>query len=53
MLTIRTYKEHSTRWQPSAAKPVGCSLGLNESTTKYFVGRLGQPMSIDNRQTKQ
>jgi len=54
MLTLRTYKEHSLDWQPSAAMYlVVCSLGLTTSTTKYFVGRLGQPKSINNRQTKQ
>lgn len=54
MLTLRTYKEHSLDWQPSAAMYlVVCLPGLGTSTTKYFAGRLGQPQSKDNRPTKQ
>jgi len=53
MLTIRTYKEHSTKWQPRAAMyPVVCSLGLTSSATNIFGGRLGQETSIDSRHIK-
>ena len=54
MLTLRTYKEHSLDWQPSGAMYlVVCLQSLGSSTTKYFAGRLGDPKSINNRQTKQ
>ena len=50
MLTSRTYKEHSTKWQPGAAiYTVVCSLGLTSSATNVFGGRLGQTTSIDSR----
>jgi hypothetical protein len=53
MLTSRTYKEHSPKWQPCAAMyTVVCSLGLTLSATNIFGGRLGQEPSINSRQTK-
>ncbi|HYX30265.1 MAG TPA: hypothetical protein VE863_17110 [Pyrinomonadaceae bacterium] len=58
MLTTRTYKEHTTKWQPCAAMyTVVCSLGLSLASvslgTNIFGGGLGQrPESIDSRQTK-
>jgi len=53
MLTSRTHKEHSTKWQPCAAmNAVVCSLGLTLSATNIFGGRLGQETSIDSRQYK-
>jgi len=53
MLTTRTYKEHSMKWQPSAAMcAVVCSLGLTLSAINTFGGRLGQEASINSRKTK-
>jgi hypothetical protein len=50
MMTTRTYKEHSTKWQPSAAMyVVVCSLGLTPSATNIFGGNLGQEMARDSR----
>jgi len=50
MMTTSTYKQHSTRWQPRPAMfAVVCSLGLAASETRKSGGRLGQQMSIDNR----
>jgi hypothetical protein len=58
MVTTRTNKEQSTRWQPCAAMyTVVCSLGLSvasiSSGTNIFGGNLGQETSIDSRQIRQ
>jgi hypothetical protein len=58
MMTSRTYKEHSTKWQPCAAMyAVVCSLGLSLASvslgTNIFAGRLGQETSLDSRHIKQ
>jgi hypothetical protein len=50
MMMTRTYKEHSTKWQPSAAiYMVVCSLGLTQSAINIFGGKLGQQMPRDSR----
>jgi hypothetical protein len=54
MMTTRTYKQQSTKWQPCAAMhAVVCSLGLSLASvslrTNIFGGRLGQETSIDSR----
>ena len=50
MLTTKTYKEHSIKWQPRAAMyPIVCSLGLTLSALSMFDGRLGQEQFINNR----
>src|SRR5881394_524859 len=54
MMTSRTNKQHSTKWQPCAAMyTVVCSLGLPLSATNIFGGRLGQERSIDSRRIGQ
>ena len=54
MLMSWAYKEHSTKWQPSAAiYTVVCSLGLILSATDYFGGSLGQETPINRRHIKQ
>jgi hypothetical protein len=53
MMTSRTNKQHSTKWQPCAAMyTVVCSLGLTLSATNIFGGRLGQEASIDSRRIR-
>src|SRR5438034_8693032 len=57
MMTSRTYKEHSTKWQPCAAMyAVVCTLGLSSASvslrTNIFGGRLGQEASIDSRRIR-
>jgi len=50
MMTIRTYKQQPTKWQPRAAKyTVVCSLGLGMPLVNIFGGRLEQATSIDSR----
>src|SRR6266480_5426961 len=58
MMTSRTNKKHSTKWQPCAAMyTVVCSLGLSSASvslrTNIFGGRLGQEASIDSRYIRQ
>jgi hypothetical protein len=56
MMTSRTYKEHSTKWQPRAGMyPVVCALGLGLSLSaiNVFGDRLGQETSIDSRRIRQ
>ena len=54
MMTGRINKEHSMKWQPSAAMyRVVCSLGLTLSAANIFGGLLGQETSIDSRRIKQ
>ncbi len=58
MLTSKTYKEQSMKWQPcSAIYTVVCSLGLSlvsvSSATNIFGGRLGHETSIDSRHIRQ
>jgi len=53
MMTGRINKEHSMKWQPSAAMyRVVCSLGLTLSATNIFGGLLGTQTS-DSRRIKQ
>jgi hypothetical protein len=50
MMLTRTNKEHTTKWQPSAAMRGVClKVGLGLSATNIFSGRLGQATSIDSR----
>ena len=50
MMTTRTYKEHSMKWQPCAAMYVVVySIGLTLSAPNTFGGKLGQEASIDSR----
>lgn len=58
MMTSRTHKEHSIKWQPSAAMyAIVCSLGLSfvpvSMVTKNFGGKLRPETSIDSRQIRQ
>jgi len=54
MMMTRTYREHSTKWLPSAAMyAVVCSVGLTRSAINIFGGKLGQEMTRDSRYTRQ
>ena len=55
MMTSRTYKEHSTKWQPCAAMYMAvCSLRSDAChAANIFDGRLGQEASIDSRHIRQ
>ena len=54
MMTLRIYKEHVAKWQPSGAMRGVClSAGLSSASVtlgvNIFSGRLGQLTSIDSR----
>ena len=50
MMMTRTYKEHSTKWLPTAAiYVVVCSLGQILSATNILGGILEQEMPRDSR----
>ena len=56
MMTNRTYKEHSAKWQPGTGMHGVCLwVGLGSSPASTFIAGLGQrqPQSIDNRYIRQ